>query len=173
MTESDARRTMAALSRAKNAYVFVWLLMFAVWFMSRRAGYQFDRIIPRDMCNLVRVGWGVIMVGGLVLSAIIIRRLMRHRANSLGGASATVDTVAEDFVKAKTVAGILLAVPAFGGLFLVMAGHKPMVVNVLMLAFPLLLMVVSLPGQPGMKSFADQVNALAKPQPSDNETEGN
>ena len=164
MSEVPSKATAAALSRAKNTYIFAGLLLVAFWFMSLRAGYRLDQAIPEQTRTLIRIGELVLVVVGMVASGLIGQRRMARRAAALGEAEATEEVVAEDYVKAKTLVAILLGAAAFLGLLMVLADDWGG--DWLLLGFPLALMFLSFPNSGGLKTFVGQINALRDAQQS-------
>ncbi|MBN1347366.1 MAG: hypothetical protein JXQ73_32045 [Phycisphaerae bacterium] len=155
-----------ALARARNTYMFALLLLGAFWFMSGRAGWQLDRIIPEEKVYLFRIGEGVVLIVGMVISGLVTRRLMSKRGEALGQTPATDDLVAEDFVAAKTLVAMVFGTAAFLGLLLVLAVGKKL--DLLLLILPLVLLVLSWPTSATMGGFAKQVNemrGIAPPEP--------
>ena len=170
MSQPSSRRAVIALSRARNTYVFVGLLIIAFLIMSKRAGIKLDGAIPHDLCNRLRLAELLVIVVGLIGLRLIVRRLTRSRAEALGDAAATFEHVAEDFVKAATLAAFVLAVAAFIGLIMLKAEHRNL--DVFLLILPVCLMVATFPTQTGMKRLVDQVNGLRGLTPPEEESGG-
>ena len=55
MNEPDFSRTHAALARARNAYVFAFLLMLAFWLLSYRSGYRMAHTIVDGRVGSIRL----------------------------------------------------------------------------------------------------------------------
>jgi len=158
MSQPPSRRAVIALSRARSTYVFVGLLLIAFLIMSRRAGIELDGAIPQDLCNQLRLAELFVIVVGVIGLRLIIRRLTRSRAEALGDIAATLEHVAEDFVKAATLAAFVLAVAVFIGLVMLKAEHRN--VDMFLFILPVCLMIATFPTQASMKRFVDQVNGL-------------
>lgn len=152
------RNAEAALSRARNVYVFAVLLFVAFWFMSGRAGYEFDQMIPHPRCTQIRILSLVTLIGGMVLTGVRVRRCMVRRAEALGTTQAGPNAVAEDFVKAKTTAALTFCTPAFLALLTLMAEGR--VMDLILLLIPAAFMLIALPTEGGMRNFAAQVDAI-------------
>lgn len=164
-----ARATTAALSRARNAYVYAFVLLVVVCIMSMRSSFDPERLIPREARGYVRIAVVVVSVGGLVVMGLVVRHLMTKRAKALGDATATELLVAEDFVKAKTLAALIFGMAALLALLMIMAAHRK--IDLLVLLVPLFLMFVSFPTRGAMKGFAGQVNQLHESQATDDQAE--
>ncbi len=168
MPEILTPNSKAALARAQTSYLFPLMLLPIFALVSSRSGAQWDEIIPYTYRNWVRIGEVVYLISGLVLVALYVRRTLDRRASELGEAHATVESIAEDFCRAKRYAVLAFAVPAYVGLGLVMAGYKPTSINILLLVLPIFLMLFSWPTEAGMRAFAVEVNG---PEPVAEEAE--
>ncbi len=164
MSEVPSKTAKAAVSRARNTYVFAGLLLLAFWIMSLRAGYRLDQSISAQARTFIRIGELVLIVVGMVASGFIGQRQMARRAAALGETEATEDVLAEDYVKAKTRVAVLLGAAAFLGLLMVLADDWG--ADWVLLGLPLVLMFLSLPNGAGLRTFVGQVNALRDAQQS-------